>query len=840
LRDTCCSSNQQEQSKSKTESIEATSWSSKAEPSKTTSFCSSKADSSETTSCCSISQDVDSFSFKVEGMDCTSCAATIEKAVGKLSGVKESTVHFQTGKLKVKGSVDKQEIMTTVQKLGYKITEEDNRARPSNVYEIQGMDCGSCAATLKKHMSSLDEIQKVNVNFSTGKMTIISKLSEENIKREVKKAGYTAISVGKPGEMPKKWKGVNVPLASGLSLIIGALFYLGGTYIISDLFFIVSLLLAGYKPAKSAFYALKSRSLDMNVLMTGAALGAIILGKWSEGASVIWLFSLGTWLQSRSIDKTRQSISNLMDMTPNEASVKNGNEVKKVPVEKVKVGNIVVIKPGDKIPLDGIIHQGKSLVNEASITGESMPVEKAIGETVFAGTLNEDGLIEIEVTKDYQNTILANIIHVVEEAQEKKAATEVFVDRFSKVYTPVVFGLALLFMILPPLLGLGAWNSWFYKGLELLVIACPCALVISTPVAIVSAIGNAARHGVLIKGGTALEVAGKLNAFAFDKTGTLTEGKPKVSIVEALAGTEQDLIKIATALEGHSTHPIAKAILNYAEENSVSTPSIESFNVVSGKGVKGVINGETYFAGNESLFKDHSIDLLSDLIKKLEDLKKSGNSIVIIGSGKQVVGFIGVTDGVREISSVALKRLKETGIKETIMLTGDHEGTAKQIAELTAIDDYHANLLPEEKANIIKQYQSRGFRVGMVGDGINDAPALATADIGVAMGGAGTDTSIETADIVLMADNLSQLPFLIKLSRKTLGIIKQNVWFSLLIKVVALLFIFPNWMTLWIAILSDTGAALIVILNSMRLVSFKKKGQNRKEELVGSVNNAVV
>lgn len=558
----------------------------------------------------------------------------------------------------------------------------------------------------------------------------------------------------------------------------------------------------------------------MNVLMISAAIGAALIGQWLEGATVVWLFALGATLQNKSIERTRESIRGLIDLAPSEAWVKVETELVKTSVEDITVGTTIVVKPGEKIPLDGTVIGGNSTVNQAPITGESIPIDKQIGDSVYAGTINEEGSLEITVTKLVEDTTLSRIIHLVEEAQEKKAPTEAFVDRFAKIYTPIVFLLAISVMILPPLLGMGTWMDWIYRGLELLVVACPCALVISTPVAIVSAIGNAARNGVLIKGGTALEIAGSLNAIAFDKTGTLTEGKPQVMHVRSLDCPENELLSIATTIEEYSNHPIARAITTYAKEQQISVQEGKEFRAIVGKGAQVNINGETYYAGNAALFDDLGTSL-QVWKEPIQEMQRIGQTVVLIGTNHTILGMISVADSIRSTTYQTIQELKRTGIRETVMLTGDNEGTANHIAQKAKVDRYFANLLPEDKVRSVKHLQSEGKTVAMIGDGINDAPALATANLGIAMGGAGTDTAMETADIVLMADNLEKLPYTMKLSRKALHIIKQNIWFSLIIKFIALAFIFPGWLTLWIAVLSDTGAALLVILNSMRLLQNK-------------------
>lgn len=701
-------------------------------------------------------------------------------------------------------------------------TEPHENAR---LYKIEGMDCSSCALTIENHLKDNPAVKHVRVHFSTGKMKVEHDNPVEEIIKEVSKAGYKASLVTNrrtQAEGNKDKTGSNLVVLSGALLAFGFLgsFANVSTTVIT-LLYVLSILVGGYKPAKSAFYAVKSRSLDMNVLMTAAVIGAASIGQWLEGATVVWLFAIGNVLQTKSIEKTRNSIRSLMDLAPPEAWVKRGGELRKQPVEEVSVGQIILVKPGEKIPLDGEIIDGESSVNQAPITGESIPVDKQAGDPVYAGTLNEQGTLEIRVTKLADDTTVAQIIRLVEEAQEQKAPTQAFVDQFARIYTPFVFVGALVVMVFPPLFGFGIWEDWFYKGLELLVVACPCALVISTPVAIVSAIGNAAQNCVLIKGGASLEVAGAIRAIAFDKTGTLTEGRPTVARIIPFEGTEAELLSVARTLEEYSTHPIAKAVVQYAAALQIPPKLGANFKNIVGKGVQATIDREDYYAGNEKLFQELSVSLAPFQTQLLE-LQDQGNTLVLIGTASRILGLISVADTIRESSVQALRELKQVGVEHIVMLTGDNVGTARTVAAHTGVSRYFANLLPEGKVEAIKKVQAERKTIAMVGDGINDAPALAAADLGIAMGGVGTDTAMETADVVLMADNLEKLPHTIQLSRVALRIIKQNIWFSLLIKLAALVLIFPDILTLWLAVLSDTGAALIVILNSMRLLGFKR------------------
>ncbi|GGK09044.1 copper-translocating P-type ATPase [Lentibacillus kapialis] len=762
--------------------------------------------------------------YRIHGMDCPSCAVTIEKRLNRLDDIHEVNVNYNTAKLHVSGSgvLSPGNVENEIQKLGY-TAEPLNQNKHYRTYDVVGMDCGGCAKSIENHLNTISSVNDISVHFSTGKMKVAHENSVDDIISEVSKIGYKAslLTDGKkPAEKTHNTEGYGLITASGILIVLGFVgTYAGLPGIISIMLYAAAIIISGYKPVKSAYFAVKSRSLDMNVLMSVAAIGAALIGEWFEGATVVWLFTLGNSLQNRSIEQTRNSISDLMELAPSEAWIKAGSELVKKPAEDVSVGETIVIKPGDRIPLDGRIIQGETSVNQAPITGESIPVDKISGDTVYAGTINESGSLDVEVTKLVDDTTISKIIHLVEEAQEQKAPTEAFIDKFARVYTPIVFGLALAIIILPPLFGFGAWDEWVYKGLALLVVACPCALVISTPVAIVSAIGNAARNGVLIKGGTFLEKAGAIKSIAFDKTGTLTEGKPNVSEIEALTVSENELLSLAFTLEDYATHPIAQTIVDYAKEQGIQPKHGEWFQNITGKGVQATIDEHVHYAGNLKLFEEMDVPL-EDIRTRVEDMQRRGKTVVIVGTEQAIIGIISVADTIRETAVEALNGLKHVGVNQLSMLTGDNEGTAKMISEQMNVNRYFAELLPEDKVEAIKTLQSEGHNVAMVGDGINDAPALATSDLGIAMGGAGTDTAMETADIVLMADNLEKLPFTVHLSKKALMIIKQNIWFALVVKFIALALIIPGWLTLWMAVLSDTGAAVIVILNALRLLKF--------------------
>ena len=767
-----------------------------------------------------VATSVSNYNFKVNGMDCSSCARTIEKALSPLDEVTNPKVNFSTGKLTVglKSQNDINQVTQTVRKLGYDVEETKTNSKYIT-FSVEGMDCGSCAKSIEKHLNNLSYVNDAQVSFSTGKMQVDFEGNKtKNIEKEVSKIGYSATLSPTKKSSNSKWRVFRKPIISTLFLILGLVVTLTTLpVLIANLMYIIAIIVSGIKPLKSAYYAIKSKSLDMNVLMSVAVIGAIFIGEYFEGAIVVLLFTIGTLLQTISIDKTRNSIQSLMDITSTTANVITENGTTTKDLTDIRVGEILLIKPGDRVPLDGTITDGSSSLNQAPITGESIPVDKTINDEVYAGSINENGTLYIRVSKLVEDTTLSKIIHMVEEAQENKAPTQAFIDRFSEIYTPIVFVLALLVMVIPPLFSLGTWGEWLYKGLELLVIACPCALVISTPVAIVTAIGSAAKNGVLIKGGNHLEGLGTLSALAFDKTGTLTEGRPKVDTIKTIDANETTLLNIAMSLESYSTHPIRNAIVDYAMQLNVKKAYVTDFENIVGQGIKGKINESYVYAGNVKLIEsiNKKINNYKEEINKYE---QEGFTVIIIASSSMIHGLITIADPLRSNIKQIIQQLNGTHIKNTIMLTGDNKSTAQKIAQLSGIKEVYAELMPGDKLAAIKDLQNKGYRVAMIGDGINDAPALAQSDVGIAMGGIGSDTAMETADVVLMSDDINQLTRTISISKKAKNIIKQNIYFSIIIKLIAFILVFPGLLTLWLAVLSDTGAAILVILNSLRLL----------------------
>lgn len=559
----------------------------------------------------------------------------------------------------------------------------------------------------------------------------------------------------------------------------------------------------------------------MKTLMTIAVVGAAIIGEWGEGAVVVFLFAISEALESYSMDKARQSIRTLMDIAPNTAMIKRGKNEYEIAVEDIQIGDVMILKPGQKVAMDGEVIHGQSSINQASITGESVPVLKMIGDEVFAGTLNEEGSLEVRVTKRVEDTTISKIIHLVEEAQAEKAPSQQFVDKFAKYYTPSILLISFLVALFPPLFLGGEWNEWIYRGLAVLVVGCPCALVISTPVAIVTAIGNAARNGVLIKGGIHLEETGRLKVVAFDKTGTLTKGTPEVTSVVSLSEMNNlEILQVSASIEKFSQHPLASAILKEAKKEKIELLPVDDFQSITGKGAKATIGDQLIYIGSPNLFRE-TMSLSSSIEDQVKEQQLDGKTVMLLGTEHEVKGFIAVADQVRDSSFSVIKKLHKLGIQKTIMLTGDNQSTGSAIGRQLELTDVRAELMPEDKLSVIKSLREDYGKVAMIGDGVNDAPALASATVGIAMGGAGTDTALETADIALMADDLEKLPYTIALSRKTLNIIFQNVAFALGLKVLALLLIIPGWLTLWMAIFADMGATLIVVLNSLRLIRTK-------------------
>ncbi|KZK52541.1 Cadmium-transporting ATPase [Lactococcus cremoris] len=696
-------------------------------------------------------------------------------------------------------------------------------------YRIEGLSCTNCAGKFEKNVKQLPGVTSATVNFGASKISVEGQTTIE----ELEEAGaFENLIIRDDQENDEQVRSKESFIKRNIALIISLGFILvavisqlslGEDHLLTKALYILAIIIGGFDLFKEGFSDLIKLDFSMESLMTIAIIGAAFIGEWAEGSIVVILFAISEALERFSMDKARQSIRSLMDIAPKEALIRRNNVEQLVSVDKIDIDDIMIIKPGQKIAMDGLVINGHSSVNQAAITGESVPVEKQLDDEVFAGTLNEEGILEVKVTKKVTDTTIAKIIHLVEEAQGERAPAQAFVDKFAKYYTPFIIIMALLIVVVPPLFFGGDWNKWLYQGLSILVVGCPCSLVISTPVSIVSAIGNAAKNGVLVKGGVYLEEIGHLRAIAFDKTGTLTKGKPVVTdFIATSSETDINYLSIISSLESLSQHPLASAILNEADKTNVDYKSIqiEDFQSITGKGLTGIHQNIRYYIGSPKLF---SASVIEETAVKVQyrQFQEQGKTAMYFGTDEQILGVIAVADEVRDSSAAVISELHKLSIEHTIMLTGDNTKTAESIGKQLGVTEIKGDLMPQEKLDSIKALRTTYNKVAMVGDGINDAPALAASTVGIAMGGAGTDTALETADVALMGDDLQKLPFIVRLSRQTLKVIKQNITFSLGIKLLALLLVIPGWLTLWIAIVADMGATLLVTLNGLRLMKVK-------------------
>lgn len=711
------------------------------------------------------------------------------------------------------------------------------------VLQVHGMDCADEVAALRDALAKLPGIEDIAFEILNGRMTVTYStdlVSPDAIIKAVGQTGMTAKVTGETAqaapEVAERKAGSVRTWLTGLSaaaLLAGTAthvwehgwrdVFLGSAESsmpwVAQLCYLLAIGLAIWPVLPKAWLALQRLRPDMNLLMTVAIIGALFIGEFFEAATVAFLFALSLALESWSVGRARRAIAALMTLAPPTALMRRSDGTEsEVGLDAVPVGSVIIVKPGDKIPLDGRVTIGETTVNQAPITGESVPVAKAPGHDVYAGTINQDGAIEVETTKPFNDTTLARIIKLVGDAQSQRSPSEQWVEQFARYYTPCVLILALLVMILPPLAANASWMKWFYEGLVLLVVSCPCALVISTPVSIVAAMTSAARHGVLVKGGPFIEAPGRLQAIALDKTGTLTEGRPKVQQVIPLGThSESTVLQVAAALEARSTHPLAMAIVSEASRRGISSNAAEDFQAIPGKGATGSIDGQKVWLGSHRYLEERHQET-PEIHEQLNRLSARGQSVVVVGQGANVMGLISLADEIRPNAKSAIAAMRRAGIRRIIMLTGDNKATGEAVGQQVGVDEVHAEMLPEDKLTTISDLVSRYYHVAMVGDGVNDAPAMARATLGIAMGAVGTDAAIETADIALMSDDLSKVAWLVHHSRRTLRVIRQNIIASLVVKAVFVILTLSGVASLWGAIAADTGTSLLVIFNGLRLL----------------------
>ncbi|SEG66547.1 cation-translocating P-type ATPase [Paenibacillus sp. UNC499MF] len=709
-------------------------------------------------------------------------------------------------------------------------------------HRIKGLTCANCTRELEEQIQKLEHGAEARLSYNSGKLTVDSRISMPAVEKILSSDGAYFVKPQPAGGHSHEGHGHShnghshghdhghdhdhggqSNRAITRNLVISAVlfaiaFFTDGrvpAYVSIPLYLII-MALSGYmtfvKGAKNLFRL----KFNIDTLMTIALVGAIVIGEWKEATLVAILFGLNELLEGMGMEKARRSMETLLQVAPKEAVLLTDGQETVVPIASLKIGDLVQVRSGQKIPSDGIVEEGRSSVNEAAITGESLPVEKAPGEKVFGGSINNEGLLKIRIEKAYQDSSLAKILHLVEEAQETKTPTELFINRFAKYYTPLIMIISLLVIVIPPLFLGGSWSTWLYQGLAVLIVGCPCALILSSPIAIVSGITRNARHGILIKGGVFLEQLGKIDTLAFDKTGTLTKGEPHVEKTVVL--DEQRFYPVAGAIEKSSSHPLAKAIMKEIEAKGIRAEEADSIETVSGRGVVASFQGERYWLGNEKSIEHLRIP--ADIQQQIDSLKEEGLTLVIVADQEKVLGMFGISDEIREESREVIAALHKAGIHKTVMLTGDHRKTAEKVAKAVGVSEYYGNLLPEQKVDKIKEFAAQGT-VAMIGDGINDAPALASAQLGIAMG-KGTDSAVETADIVLMQDHLGKLPEAISVARQVNRVIKMNISLALGLKAIALLLTIPGLLTLWIAILSDMGATIFVTLISLTVLIEKK------------------
>ncbi|GAA0254876.1 heavy metal translocating P-type ATPase [Halobacterium noricense] len=823
----------------------------------------------------------ESATFSVPEMDCPSCASKITTSVEQLPGIEAIAPEVTTGTIHVEyesSQTDTEKISERIEAAGYAI--ETEHPERTDTFDVPDMDCPSCAGKIENALDTCEGIFSCDTQPTTGTVIVTydpDTATQSDFITAIEGAGYAVEGSRTEGSKSQETRPRENPSAvwrstRALKVYAGATFlalglaveYLvpslnivlangfGQTITLTEVFYIVGIIAGGESIIRNGYYSARNLSLDIDLLMSLGILGAVtaslIFGEalYFEGGTLAVLFSFAQLMERYSMGRARSSLDELMELAPETATVRRNGDEQTLHIDAVRVGDVVIVRPGDKIPMDGEVIDGESAVNQAPITGESVPVDKTEGQEVYAGTINEEGYLEVRVTSTAAENTIARIIEMVEDAQREKTDHEQFVDRFASYYTPVVVCFAVALVFVQPLVFDATWRTGFVHGLTLLVLACPCAMVISTPVSVVSGITSAAKNGVLIKSGPDLEAMGGVDVIAFDKTGTLTKGELTVTDIIPLEGpSRKEVLRTAQSLEARSKHPIASAISDAAATAGISKRSITNFESLTGKGVTGTIDDEQYYVGKPELFEDlgfnldhvhiatdggvamttmecdhgQYLDLMAETVPKLQN---DGKTVVFIGTEDRLLGLLAVADEVRPGARQTVEQLHEQGIEHVVMLTGDNERTARAIAEQVGVDEYRAELLPDEKVQVVEELIEQSAGVAMVGDGVNDAPALATATVGIAMGAAGTDTALETADVALLSDDLTTLPYLTGLSRTATSVIRQNIWASLGIKTLLAIGVpFGLVNVIMAVVVGDMGMSIGVTANAMRLSRLK-------------------
>jgi Cd2+/Zn2+-exporting ATPase len=693
---------------------------------------------------------------------------------------------------------------------------------------IENMDCSDCARVIEHSLGRMDGVLSVNVNYPAEKMWIEydnQKINRASIEKRVRSLGYEI-----PVEGLRSWykenREVIFSLTAGLLVLMG---WLGQTFfglpvLVATILYLAAYIFGGWDISQHAWHAIKEKHFDTDLLMVMAALGAAALGEFAEGALLLFLFSLGHALEERALDRARAAVRALADLAPKVALVRRDGKEQELPVESLQLDDLVIVRPGVRIPVDGVISNGNSGVDQASVTGESMPVDKASGDQVFASTVNGEGALEVKVTRLAKDSTLSRVMKMVEEAQAQKSPTQQTVEKFERIFVPAVLIVTGLIIILPPLFGFPFRES-FLRAMTLLVAASPCALALGTPASILAGVAQAARNGVLVKGGMHLENLGRLKAIAFDKTGTITHGKPEVTDIVTFQSSgwkETDLLSLAAGAESRSAHPLAQAVVRAAQTKGMPVSVMDEVESLTGRGLRAVMNGMTIWVGNQKLMDEAGVTLAADAIQKAQSLQQAGKTLFWVAENKKAIGLIALADTLRQEAASTMKALKKIGVEHTIMLTGDNVRSASAIAAQVGLTDYRADLMPEDKLIVIRDLVKEYGQVAMIGDGVNDAPALANATVGIAMGGAGTDVALETADVALMGDDLSKLPFAVGLGRATRAIIIQNLFISLGVIAVLIITSLTGIVSIGIAIIFHEGSTLIVVANALRLLGYKQ------------------